>query len=152
MVAQNGYKCTKNKEGDFMFLLTCTSCAFYYELGNRSDPEIAEWEKHDGMCRRYPPKKLELSNNGDWDLCPIIRDAVEHVCGEYKPRFKFKHNFTLADAMEYVFSVGGKTCLNAIEKQCTDYQISFDQLMKNLHDKGLIKVEGEKVIGISIRE
>ena len=135
-----------------MFLLTCSSCAFYYQLGNRSDPAAVDWEKHDGECRRYPPKNLTLSNNGDWDLCPPIRDAVEHVCGEYRPRFKFQHDFTVQDAIEFVFSFssGSVTHLNAIQKECTDYQISFDDLMKHLLDNRVIKVVGEKACGIKI--
>jgi len=134
-----------------MFLLTCSSCAFYYQLGNRSDPAAEDWEKHDGECRRYPPKNLTLSNNCDWDLCPPIRDACEHVCGEYRPRFKFERNFTLADAMEFVFCIGGKTYLSALQKECSDYHISFDSLMKYLEDNMIIKIDGEKVIGISIK-
>lgn len=135
-----------------MFLLSCTSCAFYYQLGNRSDPEAQDWEKHDGECRRYPPKNLTLSNKCDWDLCPPIRDAVEHVCGEYRPRFKFQHDFTLADAMEFVFSFssGYESYLNAIQKECTDYHISYDDLMKHLLGNRVIKVIGEKAYGIRI--
>jgi hypothetical protein len=58
---------------------TCANCKFY--VSGEYEIDEVEYEPSYGLCRRFPPRRIDGSNSG----FPVVED--DWWCGEHQKKF-----------------------------------------------------------------
>ena len=62
-----------------MDINTCANCKFY--ASGEYEIDEVEYEPSYGLCRRFPPRRIDGSNSG----FPVVED--DWWCGEHQKKF-----------------------------------------------------------------